>query len=108
MLDVGFTQFLDALLDTKKIADKAREMALRFWQDNIKPNFASDPDFLEEIHFVPLPGVKDNSKIGLRDGFLQLDGCAEPKSHATTGADRSETEPRSRRYLIRSWVKSKT
>ncbi|RAL01421.1 Hsp70 family protein [Aspergillus ibericus CBS 121593] len=73
MLDVGFTNFLKSLLG-RKIPDKAREIALRFWQDNIKPNFANDPDFLEEIHFVPLPGVKDCSKIGLQDGFLQMDG----------------------------------
>ncbi|PYI07367.1 actin-like ATPase domain-containing protein [Aspergillus sclerotiicarbonarius CBS 121057] len=74
MLDVEFTKFLNGLMN-QKIPDKAREIALRFWQDNIKPNFPSDTNFLEEIHFVPLPGVKDNSKIDLKDGFLQLDGA---------------------------------
>ncbi|TPR10694.1 Transmembrane amino acid transporter family protein [Aspergillus niger] len=74
MLDVGFKDFLNVLVDDKHLSSKSCELALRYWQDHIKPNFASDQDFEEETHFVPLPGLKDNRKIGLQDGFLQLDG----------------------------------
>ncbi|OJJ67906.1 hypothetical protein ASPBRDRAFT_199609 [Aspergillus brasiliensis CBS 101740] len=75
MLDAGFKDFLSVLVDDKHLSGKSCELALTYWQDHIKPNFASDPDFEEETHFVPLPGLKDNPKIGLQDGFLQLDGA---------------------------------
>ncbi|KAI2828403.1 hypothetical protein CBS11852_10300 [Aspergillus niger] len=75
MLDAGFKNFLKVLVNDKHLSVKSCEVALRYWQDHIKPNFASDPDFEEETHFVPLPGLKDKPKIGLQDGFLQLDGA---------------------------------
>ena len=74
MLDAGFKNFLKVLVNDKHLSVKSCEVALKYWQDHIKPNFASDPDFEEETHFVPLPGLKDKPKIGLQDGFLQLDG----------------------------------
>ena len=74
MLDAGFKNFLNVLVNDKHLSVKSCEVALKYWQDHIKPNFASDPDFEEETHFVPLPGLKDKPKIGLQDGFLQLDG----------------------------------
>lgn len=74
LLDAAFKTFLNVLVNDKHLSGKSSELALKYWQDQIKPNFASDPDFEEETHFVPLPGLKDNPKIGLQDGFLQLEG----------------------------------
>lgn len=74
LLDAAFKAFLNVLVNDKHLSGKSSELALKYWQDQIKPNFASDPDFEEETHFVPLPGLKDNPKIGLQDGFLQLEG----------------------------------
>ncbi|GAT21093.1 Hsp70 family chaperone [Aspergillus luchuensis] len=75
LLDAAFKAFLNVLVNDKHLSGKSSELALKYWQDQIKPNFASDPDFEEETHFVPLPGLKDNPKIGLQDGFLQLEGA---------------------------------
>ncbi|GFN20290.1 Hsp70 family protein [Aspergillus tubingensis] len=75
LLDAAFKTFLNVLVNDKHLSGKSSELALKYWQDQIKPNFASDPDFEEETHFVPLPGLKDNPKIGLQDGFLQLEGA---------------------------------
>ncbi|PWY73462.1 actin-like ATPase domain-containing protein [Aspergillus eucalypticola CBS 122712] len=75
LLDAAFKSFLSVLVNDKHLSGKSSELALKYWQDQIKPNFASDPDFEEETHFVPLPGLKDNPKIGLQDGFLQLEGA---------------------------------
>ncbi|PYH95497.1 actin-like ATPase domain-containing protein [Aspergillus ellipticus CBS 707.79] len=74
VLDVRFNELLDELIGKNKIPINSREMALKFWQEDIKPNFANDLDDKDETHFIPLPGVKDNRKISLRDGFLKLDG----------------------------------
>ncbi|PWY75036.1 actin-like ATPase domain-containing protein [Aspergillus heteromorphus CBS 117.55] len=74
VLDVCFSEFLDDLIGKKNIPIMAKEMALRFWQEDIKLNFATDPDYEDEIHFVPVPGVKDNRQVSLKDGFLKLNG----------------------------------
>lgn len=57
------------------LPQKAKEAALLYWQDRVKPNFTGrfDNDFADVDYFVPIPGAKDDPTIPIEDGFFQLD-----------------------------------
>lgn len=77
ILDERFEKFLEDLIGPGQynvISKKAKESALRYWQEMIKPSFIgkSGDDFDDCERAVPLPGATDNPSICLEGGFLLI------------------------------------
>ncbi|GMG26091.1 unnamed protein product [Aspergillus oryzae] len=76
------------------LSSKSKEAALSYWQDRVKPNYTGkyDNDYADVDYFIPLPGVADNPKIPIEDGFFQLSRYVRAMQHA----------PRSRHPVIQN------
>jgi hypothetical protein len=77
ILDERFEKFLENLMghsQFKKLSTRAKDSARRYWQEMVKPSFVgrSDDDFDDCERAVPLPGAKNDPKIGLENGFLLI------------------------------------
>ncbi|KAJ5766687.1 actin-like ATPase domain-containing protein [Penicillium nucicola] len=79
LLDERFERLLMkrvGLENYQSLPMKAKEAALSFWRDMVKPTFGeeSDCDFLDVDHFIPLPGAADQSDKNIDGGFVQFEG----------------------------------
>ncbi|PYI35839.1 putative Hsp70 family chaperone [Aspergillus indologenus CBS 114.80] len=77
LLDESFQKMLGQRMGPKgyaALSDKAKEAALHYWQDRVKPNFAGkyDEDFADVDYFIPVPGALDDHLASIEDGFLYL------------------------------------
>ncbi|KAI9037150.1 Hsp70 family protein [Aspergillus affinis] len=79
MLDDNFERFMIKLFGNEayfKLSHKARQTAMRHWQEHIKPSFGrclNKDEKGEVTYFVPMPYVKDDLSVGLKDGYLMID-----------------------------------
>ncbi|KAJ5715488.1 uncharacterized protein N7483_012669 [Penicillium malachiteum] len=76
-LDDAFQAFLVETLGKKYkyLSDQGRRVALRRWQDDVKPFFAGKDDqdgFLDTGSIVPLPGVPDIPDKQIYSGILHM------------------------------------
>ncbi|RAH65714.1 Hsp70 family protein [Aspergillus aculeatinus CBS 121060] len=77
LLDESFERMLEERLGPTgyaALSDKAKDAALHYWQDRVKPNFAGkyDEDFEDVDYFIPVPGALDDRLASIEDGFLYL------------------------------------
>ncbi|RAQ55593.1 Hsp70 family chaperone [Aspergillus flavus] len=76
LLDQRFEKLLRDRMSVNyaTLSSKSKEAALSYWQDRVKPNYTGkyDNDYADIDYFIPLPGVADNPKIPIEDGFFQL------------------------------------
>ncbi|OJK00196.1 hypothetical protein ASPACDRAFT_51993 [Aspergillus aculeatus ATCC 16872] len=77
LLDESFERMLEERLGPTgydALSDKAKDTALNYWQDRVKPNFAGkyDEDFDDVDYFIPVPGALDDRLALVEDGFLYL------------------------------------
>ncbi|KAB8252614.1 hypothetical protein BDV35DRAFT_375885 [Aspergillus flavus] len=76
LLDQRFEKLLRDRMSVNyaTLSSKSKEAALSYWQDRVKPNYTGkyDNDYADVDYFIPLPGVADNPKIPIEDGFFQL------------------------------------
>ncbi|PYI16694.1 hypothetical protein BO99DRAFT_465129 [Aspergillus violaceofuscus CBS 115571] len=77
LLDESFQKMLEERMGPKgyaALSDKAKEAALHYCQDRVKPNFAGqyDEDFADVDYFIPVPGSLDDHLASIEDGFLYL------------------------------------
>ncbi|KAK3116935.1 hypothetical protein LTR53_002158 [Teratosphaeriaceae sp. CCFEE 6253] len=74
-LNIGFERFVREKLGKTAFASicatkgKSWLMALKYFEDHVKRNFDADDDTGFNI---PFPGVEDNVKTGMEDGFLAM------------------------------------
>ncbi|KAL4861100.1 hypothetical protein BDV12DRAFT_204359 [Aspergillus spectabilis] len=77
LLDQRFEELLREKIgfdNYRALSKKSKEAAVLYWQDRVKTNFAGkfDDDFVEVDYYIPVPGAKDDPKIPIEDGFVQL------------------------------------
>jgi hypothetical protein len=78
ILDERFEDLLKQLFgktEYENMPSKTKEMAMKYWQDHVKPSFVgelADDEFSDVDYVVPIPGARDNPKIDLEGGFLLL------------------------------------
>ncbi|KAL4951773.1 hypothetical protein BDW69DRAFT_186084 [Aspergillus filifer] len=57
-----------------KLSPRAKETALAYWQDRVKPNFRGsyDDDFADVEYFIHLAGATDDPEVPIKDGFFLM------------------------------------
>lgn len=83
LLDQRFEELLSDRMKADQYGElplKAKEAAMSYWQDRVKPNFIGsfDDDFADVDTFIPIPGVPDDPEIPIEDGCFQLDRYGHP------------------------------